>query len=440
MSTTMKPTTAFITTLALTAGVSLAQDLEVTAPPQEHPIFLTGATVHTVSGETIENGLVSLVDGKIGIVGKADDILPRIQLGPDSQIIDLSGKHLWPGMIDTVTRLGIQEISAVRATDDYRETGDMTPEVRAYVAVNPDSTIIPTARVNGILTFGAFPSGGIMPGRASILKADGWTNEDMAIDRDAGLVINWPRMRYTGDNAKRQRERRDERLEELDAVFDAAASYLEAHDERDLRIEAITTVLPGADDQQPVLINANDYDQIVAAVNWAIGRGLEPIIVGGRDAAMCSDLLASNDVPVIIGGTYNFPKRNDAGYDEPYTIPLALEEAGVLWSLTMGGRHAHERNLPEAAGIAVAHGLDRDAAVRGITLSAAEILGLGDRLGSIESGKDATVFATDGDILEVTTIVTDAWIQGRTIDLSDKQTDLRDKYMEKYRQLDMLDE
>ena len=249
----MKHTTTLITTLAIATTGALAQDLERTAPKQDHPIFLVGATVHTVSGETIENGVVSFADGIIGIVGKADDIMPRISLGPDTEIIDLSGKHLYPGLIDSVTVLGLEEVSAVRATLDKNETGDMTPEVRAYVAVNPDSTVIPTARANGILTFGVFPTGGTIPGRASILNADGWTTEDLALKRDAGLIINWPRMRYSGDNAKRQRQRRDERIENLNEVFRNASAYTEEHTDRDLRLEAIATALPG-NNQNPVFI------------------------------------------------------------------------------------------------------------------------------------------------------------------------------------------
>jgi len=427
------------TALALAATGAMAQDLGHAAPAQDHPIFLVGATVHTISGETIENGIVSFADGIIGIVGSADEIMPRISIGPDTEIIDLSGKHLYPGLIDSVTILGLEEVSAVRATKDSNEVGDMTPEVRAYVAVNPDSTVIPTARTNGVLSFGVFPTGGTIPGRASVLQADGWTTEDLAVARDAGLIINWPRMRFNGDNAKRQRESRDKRIESLNTIFRNATSYVQAHNERDLKLEAIATALPGAESQNPVFINANDYDQITAAVNWAVDLGLDPVIVGGRDSHLCTNLLVSTDTPVIIGGTYNFPKRADAGYDDPYTLPAKLEAAGVQWSLTMSGRFAHERNLPEAMGISVAHGLDHDAALRGITLEAANILGVGDKLGSIEPGKHATLFVSDGDILNVTSIVEHAWIAGRNIELTNKQTELRDKYREKYRQLDLIE-
>ncbi len=437
----MKHTTKILTTLTLFTATALSQNLTPAAEPQDHPIFLVGATVHTISGETIENGVVSITEGRIGIVAD-HEIMSRIRLSSDTEIIDLTGKHLYPGMIDSITKLGLQEISAVRAMNDYNEVGDMTPEVRAYVSVNPDSIVIPTARSNGILTFGVFPTGGTIPGRASILQPEGWTNEDMTITRDAGLIINWPRMRNTGKNKSKANERRDQTLENINTIFDNATTYATKHTETDLQLEAITTVLP-SDSQNPIFINANDYDQITAAINWAISRNLRPIIVGGRDAHLCTDLLLATNTPVIIGGTYNFPKRADAPYDQPYTLPAKLEQAGVLWSLTMSGRHAHERNLPEAIAITLAHSADlgftQEAALRGITLNAATILGLDDQLGSIETGKSATLFVTDSNILDVTSIVTHAWIQGRSIDLANKQTKLRDKYQEKYRQLDMIE-
>jgi len=435
---------AAIATLATTAA---AQDLTPTAPEQDHPIFLVGATVHTVSDGIIENGVVSMYEGKIGIVGVASDIMPRISLSQDTQIIDLTGQHLYPGLIDSVTKLGLQEMSAVRATNDYNEVGNMTPEVRAFVSVNPDSVVIPTARSNGILTFGVFPTGGTIPGRASVLQAEGWTTEDLALAKDAGLIINWPRMRHTGSNKAQAIKNRDRAIDNLNTLFDNATSYQINHNETDLSLQAITTVLPPSHNeniQNPVFINANDYDQITAAINWATTRNLRPIIVGARDAHLCTDLLVSTNTPVIIGGTFNFPKRADEPYDQPYTLPAKLEQAGVLWSLSMSGRHAHERNLPDAIAISIAHGADLgftdEAALRGITLNAAKILNLDNHLGSIESGKHATLFVADGNILETTSIVTQAWIQGRSIDLSNKQTKLRDKYQEKYRQLDMIED
>ncbi len=420
-----------ITTLAatLTASITsltIAQDLAASAPPQSNPVILVGATAHTISGETIQNALVSINEGKIGMVGRADEILPRISLSENTQIIDLSGKHIYPGLIDSVTTLGLQETSAVRATLDHNEVGPMTPEVRAYVAVNPDSTVIPVARTNGILTAGVFPTGGALPGRVSIISTDGWTTEDLALDRDAGLIISLS----------------DNNTDNLDEIFAQAVSYAQAHNETDQRLDAITTVLAPNDEnnnQNPVFMRANSYDQITKSINWALKHNLKPILVGGRDAHLCTDLLTSTNTPVIIGGTYTFPKRTDSAYDARYTLPQKLDDAGVRWSLTMSSRFGHERNLPDAAAIAVAHGLSQEAALHSITLGAAQILGIDHLIGSIEPGKHATLIVTDGNILETTTLVEAAYIQGRSIDLSNKQTELRDTYREKYRQLDMID-
>ncbi len=424
------------------AGAS-AQDLTVTAPAQSNPIFLVGATVHTGTGEVIENGVVSFNEGRLGLIGRADDIMPRIRLTADTQIIDLSGKHIFPGIVGAVTLLGLDEINAVRAMRDFQEVGDSTPEVRGFVAVNPDSTLIPVARTNGILTAGVFPTGGLISGRASVIALEGWTNEDMALDRDAGLIINWPTMRPGRNRFGEQRGGADDRIEQqmatLNEWFDQAVAYRElkrsdASTPADLRLEALGTVLAG-EGQNPVFIRADDYDQIVAAVNWAAGRGLKPVIIGGQDAHLCTDLLKAHDAAVIVQGVHRFPKRADSAFDDAFTLPAKLEAAGVRWCLASGAETGHERNLLDNAAMAVAYGLPLEAGLRSVTASAAGILGMGDELGTIEQGKRATLIVTDGHALENTSFVVRAFIDGRAIDLSNKQTELRDKYREKYRQL-----
>lgn len=438
-----------LTTLAAAAlaHAAAAQDLTPVAPPQDHTIFLVGATVHTGTGQTIENGVVSMTEGRIGLVGGAD-IMTRIRLTADTEVIDVSGKHVCAGFVSAVTLLGLDEIQAVRAMQDYNEVGDATPEVRAYVSVNPDSTLIPVARTNGVLTAGVFPSGGLLPGRASVIELDGWTNEDMALSRDAGVIINWPGMRprrdrFSEDENDEGDDRIEERLRELDTWFDQASAYralrsAEPGTPEDLRLDALTTVLPDRAEgkvQNPVFIHATDYDQIVAGVNWAAARRLRPVIVGGRDAPLCADLLKANDAAVIVTGTYTFPKRADSPYDDAYTLPARLQASGVRWCLASGAETGHERTLPDMAAMAVAYGLDHDAALASVTSSAAQILGLGDQLGTIEHGKRATLIVTDEDPLEVTMNVERAYIDGRAIDLSNKQTVLRDKYREKYERM-----
>lgn len=446
--------TRLVTTLlaSLATTAACAQDLTPSAPPQTAPIFLVGATVHTVSGETIEKGVVSFNNGQIGVVGDMS-VMSRISLSPDTTVIDLNGKHIYPGLIAAYSRLGLVEIDAVRATRDFSETGAMTPEVRSVVAVNPDSTQIPVARLSGVLIAATFPTGGRMPGRGGVIRTDGWTWEDMAITQDVGLFINWPSVRpntnsWTSTDAKEQRERISRQLDSIDEAFAAANDYAKAKTRNaatptDIALDAIATTLPvettNAGAQHPVFIGADDMDQITSAVRWAVGRGLKPIIVGGQDADRVANLLVQHNVPVIIRGAFNFPKRADAPYDDPFTLAQRLEAAGVDWCMGPTSIDWNMRNLAHNAAKAVAHGLDHARAVRSITLDPARILGIADRYGSIQSGKSATLIVTDADVLDGLSIVEHAWIDGRKVELRSKQTELAEKYAEKYRQLGSLE-
>ncbi len=446
--THMNRISATLAALALAALPASAQDLTHKAPPQDHPVFIVGATVHTISGDTIDNGVVAFTDGRLTIISD-DKIMQTIRLSADTEVIDAAGMHLYPGLIASMTRLGLTEINAVRASLDHNEVGSVTPEVRAAVSVNPDSALIPVARSGGILTFAAFPTGGRVPGRASVMRADAWTWESMSIDDSAGLVINWPSVRLSDGpfETRSKSDRTDavrKNLQAIDDLFDAAKAYASAraagpNAPQDLRYEAMLEVMPSAGaNQKPVFINANDVDQIVSAVTWAAGRQLRAVIVGGRDAPLCAALLNANNVPVIVSGTHTFPKRADSPFDTRFTLPKRLQDAGVRWCLNTADRDGNVRNLPHEAGRAVAFGLDHDSALASITLWPAQILGVDGDLGSIERGKLATLILTDADILEVTSNVTRAWIDGREIDLTNKQTKLRDKYRDKYQQLGII--
>jgi len=424
--------------LGLLVPALSAQDLTHKAPPQGKPIAIINATVHTMSGETYENGHVVFEDGMITDVGPGDRVFSS-----EWDVLNAKGLHVWPGMIGAVTRLGLTEISSVRAMRDYSEVGNFTPEVRAAVSVNPDSTLIPVTRSNGILVSGVFPSGGRVPGRASVMQLDGWTWEDMALEPEAGLVINWPRARpvnawwMTRSEEEQLKEIREARAQITD-FFDLAKAYVAAKEAdpdhpTDVRFEAMRDVLAG---ERPVFINANDVDQILDAVTWAADEGLEPVIVGGRDAVLAAPLLKKHDVPVILEGVHRFPKRDDSAYDDAFTAPSRLDEAGVRWCFASGEETAHERSLPYNAATAVAHGLDHDDAMRALTLWPAEVLGVADRLGSLEPGKHATLIITTGSPLDIRSEVLHAFIRGREINLTNKQTELDEKYREKYRQLE----
>jgi imidazolonepropionase-like amidohydrolase len=425
----------------LCVAVVAAQDLTHKAPAQKEPIALVGGTVHPVSGPPIENGYVLFEQGRIRAVGKLP--LDARSVG----VIDFSGKHVYPGFIGAFSNLGLTEIGAVRAMRDFDEVGDLTPEVRAAVAINPDSTLIPVTRSNGVLTFATFPQGGAIPGRASLLRTDGWTWEDMAIRADAGLVVNWPRVRpayMPWQEGRRTAEDREERIRKnllrIEEAFARARGYLEAgragaEMSTDIRWEAMRSALEA---KRPVFFLAQDYDAIVSAIDFAARHRLKAVIVGGHDAWLCTDLLKRHDAGVIVRSLHRFPKRNDSDYDETYRLPAKLEAAGVRWCLASGQPASNERNLPYAAGRAAAYGLSREAALASITLYPARVLGVADRLGSLENGKSATLFVADGDPLEVPTKIEMAFVDGRRIDLSNKHTKLYSKYRAKYRQLGLV--
>ncbi len=439
--------------LFFVAAPALAQDLTVKAPAQDKPLTIIGGTVHTVSGGTIEDGTVVVADGIILFVGETDaarDFVKSMEGVDEWTVVDAAGRHVYPGLIGANTVMGLIEIGAVRATRDYAEVGSITPEVRAAVSVNPDSTVIPVTRLNGVLTCGVFPAGGSIPGRAGVIRMDGWTWEDLSIDGAAGLIVNWPNMRVSGrwwstKSFDEQRKEIEKNIRAIDEAFDLAGAYLDAKGADDslpvdLRWEAMRDALR---DGGRVFVRAQELDQIEAVIAWGMKRELDIVIVGGRDAPLAATLLAQHGVGVIYTGTHRMPKRRDSDYDVIYSGPAALEAAGVSWCLaTTGGsfQTPHERNLPYHAASAVRHGLAHDAAVRAITLGAAEMLGVDDRLGSIEAGKSATLIVTDGSPLEVTTTVELALIDGRVIDLSSKQTVLAEKYREKYRQLGLIED
>lgn len=434
---------------ALTAASSAsAQDLTTKAAPQTRPVLISGATVHTVSNGVVENGAVLFDDGVIQTVMDAAALSDWRRANPNADIeeFDARGRHVYPGLIGAASSMGLVEIGSLPDTIDRSETGTFTPEVQANTAVNPDSTHIPVARSNGVLLVGVWPGGGTISGRGSVMRMEGWTWEDMTVRADAGLFISWPNMRtvdspFVRMSEEQQKQRTDAIIEAIDDLFDEAEAYFAAREadssvEIDVRLEGLRSAIEG---RTPVILDANEMEQIQAAVSWAVERDLRPIVYGGRDAEMVAPLLREHDVPVIVQGTHGLPGRRDAFYDEVFTLPARLHEAGLTVCIANPGGSSSERNLPYQAATAVAHGLPHDVGIRAITLTAAEVLGVDDRYGSLQSGKSATLIITDGDPLEITTHVHEAFIDGRRVNLSNKQRELRDKYREKYRQLGELE-
>lgn len=427
--------------IALTSTVAVAQDLGIKAPAQSQPVAIINTRVHPVSGEPFD-GYILFDKGTITQIGPG-----KMEVAAGTQVVDGTGKHVYPGMIAAFTQLGLSEIGAIRPSTDENETGAVTPEARAAVAVNPDSWLLPVTRTNGILLAGTFPTGGLIPGRAGVIRLDGWTSEEMAVKTDAGLVIDWPLMRVV--RAAWMERPEDEQLKDVRAnlervrdTFRTASAYAAGTPAAmDIRWEAMRPVFAptGPSDKTkptlPVFIQANDYDQIVAAVELKRQYKLNMVLVGGLDAGRCAQLLKDENIPVIVTNVITPPRRDDSPYDENYGLPRRLAAAGVRFCIASGDETPHERNLPYAAAMAAAHGLDQDAALRSVTLSAAEILGVADRYGSLQQGKSATLLITSGNPLEVSTVIDAAYIDGRKIDLSTKQSALAAKYRERYKQM-----
>ncbi|HEY7575775.1 MAG TPA: amidohydrolase family protein [Thermoanaerobaculia bacterium] len=400
-------------------------------------IVLQGATVHTVSGKDIPGGVVVIQDGKVASVG-AGTAAPA-----GAKIVDLSGKHVYPSLFPPVTSLGLVEISAVRATVDTAELGEINPQARADFAMNFDSELLPVARSAGILVAGVSPSGGIVSGSAAAMKLDGWTREDATLKAPAAITVTWPDLAIDRSPTARysvrlQEKRRDEALQKLRDAFDDARAWAKAraaegksgvprHDV-DARAEAL---IPAIEGKIPVLVVAGTAGQIRQALEWGKKEGLSIVIVGGADAWRLADELAAAKTPVILDGVLDLPIRSDEPYDARFAAPGRLAKAGVTVALSDGygnSNAATVRNLPQQAAAAAAFGLPREKAVEAMTLAPARLLGVADRIGSIEMGKDATLIVTDGDILDLKTRVVAAYLDGRELDLTDKQKRLYERY------------
>jgi imidazolonepropionase-like amidohydrolase len=426
--------------LLLSATLAIASTVTPARRPAA-PVLLKGGDIHTVSGGVLAKTDLLLVDGKFAAVGAT------FKAPAGTQVIDVTGKRIYPGLISASSPLGLEEIASVRATVDTKEIGTITPNVRAQVAFNADSEMIPVTRANGVLTVHTRPEvtsdtghpRSIIAGQSALMRLDGWTWEDMTVRARVGLQVYWPLMPINRGPrpVPGARDPLKEQLTALRSAFDTARAYLTAKAgapaETDLRWEAMIPALKG---EQPVFVHADDLRQISAALDWAHEENLKMILVGGRDAWRVADRLKAADIPVIIDGTHNLPLRRDDGYDDVYANAGRLHAAGVRFCIansgdTKGGA-TNARNLPYEAAMAAAFGLPPAEALKAITLYPAQILGVGAELGSIETGKRATLIVTDGDPLEIPTQVLHAFIDGAQIQLHSRHTQLYDKYRQRY--------
>ncbi|MBL51110.1 MAG: imidazolonepropionase [Candidatus Marinimicrobia bacterium] len=432
----------------LTISTILAND-QIPGLDQKRPILLRGGTLHTVSGDVLEGYDLLFANGKIVTIDQ------QIQPSPETDIYDIYGKHVIPGYIAAYTRLGLTEIAAVRQTNDYAEIGDINPNVRANASYHPDSDLIPVTRSNGVLIANSAPTSGRFPGQSSIMLMDGWTWEDATLKHPSALQLNWPSMRlnFRKDAKKKEKDQRDayqKAIREIDLLVRDVQAYhqrrsvkerkAEQKQQTDLRLESM---IPFIIYKEPIHVQANDIRQIEATVKWANKHKFNIVIVGGRDAWMNPELLVRNNIPVILVGVQMTPRRRFEPIHTPYKAPAMLHEAGVSFCISTDTGYTSDgqvRLLPNEAMRAAAWGLPKSEALRSITLSAAEILGVDDKVGSLDPGKDATFFIADTHPLIQTTNPTKAFIQGREVDLTDRQKNLWEKYKEKYRRLGRLNE
>lgn len=396
-------------------------------------LLLRGATVHTVAKGTLTPGDVLVRDGKIAAVAARID-------EPADRTVDLAGLHLFPGIISAGTDLGLVEIGGVRATVDVRETGDFTPEVESWLAVNPDSELIPVARANGLTHFAPVPQGKLLAGTSGLVATGGWTNEEMLVRRRTAMHLFWPDHSLTipAPNAAKKpkpldeqaRERR-EKVRSIEQFF-ADAEAWEKRPPGSPAVPAWEAMLPVLAGEIPLMIDAGGQREIRAALKWSESRPrLRIVLVGGRDAWKFADELARRKIAVIYTEVFTLPPLASDAYDVQFRAPGILHQAGVTVAIgTFQTRMeaSNQRNLPYFSAQAAAFGFPADAALAAITLIPAQLHGVADRLGSIEPGKDASFFAATGDILDIRSEVKRLWISGAEQSLESRHTRLAERY------------
>jgi imidazolonepropionase-like amidohydrolase len=415
------------------AGLSRAAD--------DDSFLLKGATIHTMTGKDIANGAILVRNGKIAGVGQ-DLAAPA-----GVKVIDAAGMQVYPGMIDSGTTVGLTEISAVRESSDVRELGMFNPQLRASVAVNPESEHIPVTRANGITAVVTLPDGQGLSGQASLIQLNGWTTDEMEVKRSAAMHLRMPTIGGTGPRGEsggdsedpasparltyeQRRQVYEKEMLELNNFFEDARRYAQAKKagsadfKKDLKLEAMLPVITG---EEALLITAERERAIRDALQFAARQKIRMILCDPREAYKLLDEIRKSGVPVVLGPTLALPVTEDDSYDQPFTTPSQLYKAGIPFAFASFSNQ-FSRDLPYQAAAAVPFGLPKEEAMKAVTINAAQIWGVANQMGSIEEGKVANFMVTDGDPLEIRTHVTKVFIQGKSVDLDDKQKRLYEKY------------
>lgn len=427
----------------LLAPYALAGALALVLPPAPigaAPIALRNGTIHEMTGRAPYVGTLVIDGDRILAVG------PSVTPPADARVVDATGLHVYPGLIDAGTSLGLTEIGAVRATVDHQEIGEINPNARTEVAVNPDSELLPVARVNGVTSAIVAPRGGLIAGTSALMHTDGWTWEDMTIRAPLALHLNWPGKPgfspWGGgppgadpDMAGKAEEERERKIELIRDAFADARAYRTAraamdrngvpHHDFEPKWEAMLPVLDG---RIPVVVSVRWAEDIKSVVEWAEAEKVRLILSGADDADPVIDLLREKKVPVVLESVFDFPPRRYMAYDMSFGLAGRLHAAGIPFCFSMGSEASNSRNLPYSAAMAVAFGLPADAALDGLTAAPARIFGVADRVGTLAPGLEADLLVTDGSPLELRTQVRHVFIDGREVPLTSRHTRLYEKY------------
>jgi len=408
------------------------------APEQSRSILIIGGTAHLGTGDVIPDVAIGFRDGKIDYVGRKF----QADQSKYDDVIDASGKEIYPGFIVTNSTIGLQEIGAVRASRDQYEVGTFRPNVRSLIAFNTDSEITPTVRSNGVLMGQITPRGGVISGSSGVVHFDGWNWEDAVVKMVDGIHLNWPSTHHKhnkdGKVDIRKRKTYDQSKQEITNYFTVAKAYAAAYPkpsngDMDVRHEGMRGLFDGS---LALYVHADDARAISEAVHFKRAMGISRmVIVGGYDSYLVADVLRENGVSVLLNSVHRLPRFKEDDIDLPYKLPKLLADEGVLFGLQVDAQmtEMNTRNLPFYAGTARKYGLTEEQAIMALTRNVAQILGVDAQCGSIEQGKDATLFISDGDALDVMgNDVIHAFIQGRKIDTDNRQRALYRKYQTKY--------
>ncbi|MCM4154457.1 amidohydrolase family protein [Gramella sp. AN32] len=423
-------------------GIKSGVAQQTPAPAQTEAITIVGATAHLGNGEVMENSLIILEDGKISRIQP----VTSTKMQYPGKIIQAKGKHVYPGIIAPNSTLGLVEIDAVKPTDDEDEIGEILPNIRSLIAYNAESKIVESMRPNGVLLGQIVPRGGLISGTSSVVQFDAWNWEDAVVKEDDALHINWPNSYRRGrwwageERGLKANDDYTSDIQKLSDFFASSKAYLSGSDYTNLAYDAMRPVFEG---KKKVFVHVDGEKEILDAIQFKKEQNINHfVIVGGYHALGAARQLKENNIPVLVNRPHSLPNQDDEDYDYPYKLAKLLDDAGVMVSLESSGQmeRMNTRNLPFYAGTVAALGMDKEHALELITLNAAKILGIDENYGSLEAGKSATLFISEGDALDMrTNILSHAFIDGRELSLETHQTELWKRYSNKYKNQDNSD-